>query len=294
MKTKQSILVATDFSLPATLAVEKAARLAQEWRCPLKLLHVLNPLSWEHAKHLLPDALLRGNPSAHQQEALNTLRHDLVGRYRLAQLSASLTTGRASASIVEHATAIGASLTVIGMRSEGIVHNLALGGTAIKVLRRSPCPVLVVRQQPVQPYCRTAIATDFSATSKRALRAVLAMFPGAEHLAIHAVRVSYEGRMRLAGASPEDIERYRSEEFAAAGREMDAYLADADHEAAGGVSRIIGHGHPSAVLLDELRRASCDLLVLGRHGQSVLDEQLLGSVTLNLLYHAPCDVLLVS
>ena len=293
MKTKQSILVATDFSAPATLAVEKAASLAQKWHCPLNLLHVFNPLSWEHAKHLLPDVLLRGNPSAHHETCLDTLHHDLAGRYSLTKLSTSLTSGRASVSIAEHATTIGASLTVIGIRGEGIVHELALGGTAVKVLRRSPCPVLVVRQKPDQPYHRIAIATDFSATATRALRAALAMFPEAQHIAIHASRVPYEGRMRLAGASPEDIERYRSDELAAAGQDMDAYLADADYEAAGGISRVIGHGYPAAVLLDELRRAPCDLLVLGRHGQSVLDEQLLGSVTLNLLHHAPCDVLLV-
>lgn len=52
-------------------------------------------------------------------------------------------------------------------------------------------------------------------------------------------------------------------------------------------------GYPTAVLLDELHRTPFDLLVLGRHGQSVLDEQLLGSVSLNLVHHALCDVLLI-
>ncbi len=39
-------------------------------------------------------------------------------------------------------------------------------------------------------------------------------------------------------------------------------------------------------------RAGADLLVIGRHGRSALEERLLGSVALNLLHHAPCDVLL--
>lgn len=293
MKARQSILVATDFSAPANLAVERAARLAREWQCPLNLLHVFNPFAWEHAGHLLPDLLIRHNPKARSETMLNRLTDDMTTRYGLPGVGSQLVVGRASNVIADHAAAIGAGMTVIGIRGEGIVHELALGGTAVKVLRRSPCPVLVVRQKPVQPYCRIAIATDFSATATRALRAALAMFPGAEHLAIHASRVPYEGRMRMAGASPEDIERYLSDELAAAEQEMDAYLADADYEAAGGISRVIRHGYPAAVLLDELRRTPCDLLVLGRHGQSVLDEQLLGSITLNLLHHAPCDVLLV-
>ena len=293
MKASQSILVATDFSAPATLAVERAARLAREWQCPLNLLHVFNPFAWEHAGHLLPDLLIRHNPKVRSETMLNRLADDMAVRNALSRVGRQLVIGRASAVIADHAVVSGASLIVIGIRGEGIVHELALGGTAVKVLRRSPCPVLVVRQKPVPPYRRIAIATDFSATATRALRAALAIFPEAQHIAIHASRAPYEGRMRLAGASPEDVERYRSDELAAAGQDMDAYLADADYEAAGGISRVIGHGYPAAVLLDELRRAPCDLLVLGRHGQSVLDEQLLGSITLNLLHHAPCDVLLV-
>ena len=50
---------------------------------------------------------------------------------------------------------------------------------------------------------------------------------------------------------------------------------------------------PRLFLMDEIQTSGFDLLVVGRHGVSVLDERLLGSVTLNLLHHAPCDVLLV-
>lgn len=275
------------------LAVERAAHLAQQWHCPLSILHVFNPFVWEHAKHRLPDVPFRRISAAHDETCLDRLHNDIAGRFGLTKLSSTVKTGRASAAIVEFAAIIDASLTVMGIRGEGIVHELALGGTAVKVLRRSPCPVLVVRQKPDHPYRRIAIATDFSATSTRALRAVLSMFPEAELVAIHACRVPYEERMRLAGASPDEIERYRTNELASAQQDIDAYLAHSDDEAAGGITGMVRYGYPAAVLLDELHRAACDLLVLGRHGQSVIDEHLLGSVTLNLLHHAPCDVLLV-
>lgn len=293
MRAKLSILVATDFSAPATLAVQRAARLAQEWHCLLNLQHVFNPFAWEHASHLLPDMLRRRNPAEHSAHCLDRLHQDIAGRYGLSQVSSLLTTGRAAVAIADYAQSIAASLTVIGIRGEGVSHELALGGTAVKILRRSPCPVLVVRQNPELPYRRIAIATDFSVTATRALRTALTMFPEAEHAAIHVRPAAYEGRLRVAGASQEAIEQYRADELACAQREMDAYLAQADYEAAGGISRVIRHGYPAAVLLEELQRAPCDLLVLGRHGQSVLDERLLGSTTLNLLHHASCDVLLI-
>lgn len=293
MKTSQRIVVATDFSAEATLAVERAAQLAQEWHCPLNLLHVFNPFTWEHAGHLLPDILLRRDPAAQSEISLTQLHNEFAGRVGLNEVSISLKTGRASAVIAEHAGSVAAGLIVIGIRGEGIVHELALGGTAVKVLRRSPCPVLAVRRKHDLPYRRIVIATDFSATATRALRTALAMFPTADHVAIHASQAPHEGRMRLAGATNEAIERYRADELASAQRQMDAYLAHADYQAANEIFCVVRQGHPASVLFDELHRTPCDLLVIGRHGQSVLDEQILGSVTLNLLHHASCDVLLV-
>jgi len=44
-------------------------------------------------------------------------------------------------------------------------------------------------------------------------------------------------------------------------------------------------------VLDELSRSGLDLLVVGKHGRSRIEEWLLGSVTRHVLSHAGCDVL---
>ena len=110
---------------------------------------------------------------------------------------------------------------------------------------------------------------------------------------INAYSVAFEGRMRSTGSSQEEIERYREEDREAAQRNIDAFVADANHQAAGGVQTFVRHGYSAAILLDEVQRRDSDLLVVGKHGISVLDENLLGSVTLNVMHHAFCDVLLV-
>ncbi len=293
MTKPKTLLVATDFSASSSRAVERAAGLARAWQRPLHLLHVFNPLAWEHVGHLLPDLLLGEDPGAASAAALERLHRELAARPGLAGVSRSQVNGRASSVIAAQAAALDAGLIVIGIRGEGIVHELALGGTAVKVLRRSGCPVLVVRQPAERPYGRIVTATDFSPTATRALRAALALFPAADHVALHASRLPHEERMRLAGAAPEAIEGLRAEQLAEARRQMEAFLTHADYEAAGSVTPVLRPGYPASVLMEELQQSPCDLLVLGRHGQSVLDEQLLGSVTLNLLHHAPCDVLLV-
>ena len=56
-------------------------------------------------------------------------------------------------------------------------------------------------------------------------------------------------------------------------------------------SRVVS-GFPAATVLSAAAR-DVDLVVMGRHGGSGIEELLLGSVTRNVLYHAACDVLLV-
>lgn len=53
------------------------------------------------------------------------------------------------------------------------------------------------------------------------------------------------------------------------------------------------HGPPASVLIEAAAASKADLIVLGRHGGSALDERVLGSVPDNVLHYAPCDVLLV-
>lgn len=74
---------------------------------------------------------------------------------------------------------------------------------------------------------------------------------------------------------------------------MEAYVTDADYLATGNVRTLVREGYPATVLLEEASAQSADLLVIGKHGAGAMEERLLGSVTLNLLHHAPCDVLRV-
>lgn len=287
------ILAATDFSPSAGHAIERAARLARELGRPLHLLHVYNDFAWAKLR-----ALLREPPGADLEadarQRLTALAADLAARHGLATVEHAVVTGRAAGGIAARAREIGAGLVVVGVRGEGIAHELAIGGTAIKVLRASPCPVLVTRQPPERPYAHVLVATDFSATATRALRAALELFPDAVHVAVNAYWLPYEGRMQLvAGASQLDIERYREQARQVAQRKLDAFIADADYRAAGGVRGLVRHGLAPAVLLEESWRHEADLLVIGKHGASAVGEWVLGSVTLNLIHHAPCDVLLV-
>lgn len=52
-------------------------------------------------------------------------------------------------------------------------------------------------------------------------------------------------------------------------------------------------GSPSRVICDLARDLDADLVIVGRHGRSGLNELILGSVSNYVLHHAPCSVLTI-
>ena len=97
--------------------------------------------------------------------------------------------------------------------------------------------------------------------------------------------------MRMAGVSLQHIEGYRRDELARAEQRMQAQMLILRSDAP--LGKLIVQGYPATVLLREIERSGAELVVIGKHGGTMLDERLLGSVTQNLLYHADCNVLLV-
>lgn len=292
MPASAPVLAATDFSPPAELALERAAHFARARGLALHVVHVYNDFAWGNLRTLLrmpPGA----DVEAEARARLEQLADALAARHGLQGVAHSLVVGRAAGGITATAHQVGAGLIVLGAHGEGIVQELALGGTAIKVLRASGCPVLVCRLAPARDYARAVVATDFSATSTRALRLALSLLPDAELHAVHACTEVQAGPMRLAGASADQIALYREHVQTVMERKMAAFIADADIDAADGVHATVRAGYAAAVLLEETQALDADLLVIGKHGASALDERVMGSITLNLMHHAACDVLMV-
>jgi nucleotide-binding universal stress UspA family protein len=60
------------------------------------------------------------------------------------------------------------------------------------------------------------------------------------------------------------------------------------------ITPLIDHGPPPAVISEKTRTLDIDLIVIGKRGETELDDTLLGSVTKHVLYETICDVLIVS
>jgi len=59
------------------------------------------------------------------------------------------------------------------------------------------------------------------------------------------------------------------------------------------ITPLVERGLPSAVIREKTRSLNIDLIVIGKRGETELDEALLGSVTKHVLHETECDVLVV-
>jgi len=187
----------------------------------------------------------------------------------------------------------GADLLAMGAHGEKWLRYMLIGGTALKVLRRSVCPVLVVRRSRRRAYAKTIVAVDLSNKAMQVAKAAFALLPDAEHHLVHAFHVPFEGRMRLAGSTEREIDRLRLLARREAKRGLDAFTKRGRGRSAVRVSKELACGHPASVIMEMQGLLRPDLTVLGRHSGPAATERLLGSTTQNVLYNSSGDVLVV-
>jgi nucleotide-binding universal stress UspA family protein len=303
----QALLAATDFSAHARHAADRAARLARQTGAELSLLHAppvgaLSELSaWlgqDMAQQMRQNAGRQLQSLAAQLAA--QLAGDLAGELagdlaneRPLVVHALLAQGDVLDAVQHHAEALDAGLVVVGARGSGFLRRLLLGTTAERLLRRTQRPLLLVRTLPHERYRRALLAVDFSPFSAAVLTLARQFAPDARWVLFHAFQVPFEDKLRFAGVDDSMIERYRVQARALATQRLHE-LAHAAGLQPGAWDACIAEGDASLRLVEQEQALDCDLVVIGKHGQSMLEDLLLGSVTKHLLAEGAGDVLVAT
>jgi nucleotide-binding universal stress UspA family protein len=136
----QTILCATDFSAPATHALELARALARATRARLVVLHVAQPpvVMYDEAGRMLP------GPGDYRQAA-----RERLGQFQAAADGATLETrlaeGEVAAAILRTIEEVQPDLVVLGTAGRTGLDRCVVGSIAAEVMRRAPCPVAVAQ-----------------------------------------------------------------------------------------------------------------------------------------------------
>lgn len=294
MKPLARILAATDLSAPARHAVERGFRIAAAARADYCVMHALELDAMDALRAWLGDDLTNAKQKLEEQ-ARETLLQQLADPARSHGVAAQtlIVAGTPLVRIVEQADALAADLLVLGARGGDFLRHYLLGSTASRLLRKSRRqPVLIVKQAAHEAYRRALIPVDFSPLSVRAIELARQVAPGADIVLLHAYEAPFEGKLTYAGVEEAVIQQYRVAAREEALRNirriaMEAGLAIGDY------SPLVVHGDPSLRVIEQEQERDCDLIVMGKHGASITEDLLLGSVTKHVLDEAQSDVLVV-
>jgi len=286
-----TLLAATDFSAPARHALERAALLAHAHPgARLTLAHVVSRSALDTLRRMLPGdaAALETQLLAQAEKNLAELATNLAA-HPGCSIDTVLAQGSALTALIELAEARHIDLVVMGARGSHFMRELLLGSTTERVLRKSRRPLLAVKQRPQAPYRRILAPVDFSAHAAAAINAAHTWLPDADIVLLHAFEVERESTFQLAGMSDAQLHEYRIQAREAAQVAMEAFVGTLQVPAHR-LTRQFAHGAATLRILEHEQTMDADLIVMGKHGQSVMEELLLGSVTKHVLTHSSSDV----
>ncbi|MGN6110541.1 MAG: universal stress protein [Kofleriaceae bacterium] len=270
----QHVVVPTDLSPGAELALARALALSLPPAATLHLLHVAR-----EEKH---------RPGA--QAAIGQIVSRAVASRGL-DVRVAIRVGAAHAEIVDYARGVEADLIALGSHGRSTLRDLLIGTTAARVVRAGAAPVLVAARSPASDYRRPLVAIDVEAPAPGILEAADRMIsPIVEEIEVlSAIRVPFEGLV-APGEPRTEPSAYRAACEQAALEQLRALVP------VGGERRwtpIVRVGDARTVVVEEVRARGTDLLVVGTHARTGLAHALLGSVAESILEAAPCDVLVV-
>ena len=219
------------------------------------------------------------------EQARRTGLADLPG-FRPEQLRTKI--GSPARQIVELAQQEKADLIVLGAEEAGVLHRIFLGSTADGVIRKTSCPVLIVRSEQAFPPARVEIPVDLSPLSAKAYRKGLA-FLGQMGVPLTGTEVLFVlNPFELGGSIHFTVDQV--EHFA--GEELRRFMAANSPNRLPHQARIrTGYAREEIVRL--LKEKKVDLAILGTHGRTGLERLAVGSVASGVMHQAACNLLLL-
>jgi nucleotide-binding universal stress UspA family protein len=147
MLSLKTVLVPTDFSDASESALRYGKAMAEAFGATLHVVHVMEDLlahAWAAEVYVSSMPQLRDEIEKESRQRLETLL-GAEDRKRF-RAETALLAGNPFLEIIRYAKANEVDLIVMGTHGRGPIAHMLLGSVAEKVVRKSPCPVLTVRE----------------------------------------------------------------------------------------------------------------------------------------------------
>ena len=287
------VVVGTDFSAEADLAVQRAALISQQQGTELHLIHLVHPLDLYVGSEL--SFSFQTHYQQAQQEVIKTQLDTLACKLReqfSITIHAATRIGRAHTEIADYANAVNAGLIVTGAQGEHSLLEKLLGSTSSRLLHVSKCPILIVKNKnaTATAYQHVIAAVNFSLGAANVATLARTIAPQAHIEGLLIFDTNQERHMYKAGMNEALLQQYRTQALLDADKRLSEIITE---QALGeGISRKILTGYPPESICDHAKAQHADLIVIGKHEKNGVEDFLLGSVSKGVAYAAECDVLL--
>jgi nucleotide-binding universal stress UspA family protein len=285
------VLLATDGSQQAALAMRAASRLLARTDREMHVLHVA-------AEPRLPKSGALGKHAYHRlaartryilQHAKEVLAEEGVDAFTSCQ------TGSPARLIMRESKDF--EITVIGAKGLDARADVGLGPVASRLVEHASGCVLIGREPPGDRQVRILVPVDGSGGSEDALDALISCFDleSADVTLLHVVEKLWLPAEEE--EDPKDPESNQTAQFLVElRREAEQLLAQTrvrflQHHS--GVTTSIREGIPANEILSEADQGDYDLVVVGATESTDMKHKVLGSVSSKIAWHAPCSVLIV-
>lgn len=294
----RKILVPIDFSPASLESIEFALPLLNKFGAELHLVHVMPdyPPALPDLPMIAPDAAIARRTRHELTEAAE--KYSIM--LRPGQIHAIK--GRPFEQICQLARQLAIDIIITSTRGNTGLKHIVLGSTAERIVRYSPCPVLVTRplsaaggngERARRRFAlgKILVATDFSEDSVKAIDFVIGLAREfrSQLVLLHAVHFEYY-------VTNDEYARYdfpllMQQAEKAAREQMREFLRDrCDGILAKGIVVI---GHPCQEICGRAQEFGADLIVTATHGRTGLKHLLIGSTAEYVVRHAICPVLIV-
>lgn len=302
-RSLETILVAYDFSEPATEAARVAFSIAEKKGCGVRAVLVVERryerrIS-EHG-HLFFD----GQKDASKASTVERIKKIVRGRMEAelrslcppgVKLDIDVTRGKPFKEILRSAEASGAGMIVIGGTGMSRADQWVIGSTAERLARRSVIPTLIVRRGSTWEPLKILCPLDFSEAAKLAFDEALwlTQLTGASLHVLHVVAGTEAQELQTLGLlNRSDVQRYFRDTQALAEQRLDRFLEGINVEGIVLEQEVV-HGRPHEKINLYAQETGIDLIVMGSVGRNEIADLLIGNTTERVLREMVCSVLAV-
>jgi nucleotide-binding universal stress UspA family protein len=294
----KNLLVPIDFSERSLHLLEYGRTLALQFGADLHLVHVYEPD--------YPLSSVMGMPLALPpvQVAQGVRRHlKEVAKKRGLELrpgNVHAIEGSPFEEICRLARAKAIDLIVVSTRGNTGLKHLLLGSTAERIVRYSPCPVLVVHppsknRKPTErglDFGKILVPIDFSECSLKGLEYAKALAQQFGSKLVLRNSVAFQYYITSDEYARYDLPLLMQQSEKASRRQMRDLIEKTDWEGIE-VKPSLQIGHAGQQICARATEEHADLIVSSTHGNTGLKHILIGSTAEYVVRHAPCPVLVV-